>query len=418
MLGPTLSPSDLLAENDPGDETQRNFRYQYGYGAILLISAYTGHSQFIALWCEHHEDFLTETSEGTFEAFQIKTRKPENGEWTLSDEEMKKSLKRFVQLQKKFKEKIIGFNIVSNAAFMTCDPGIGDQKRVMRSIILLLEAVRVSENPHLIPTKFSEVISTLSKDLGCSIPELYTVLARTKLINGPSREGFDSEIAHNHLTRCEECKKHDFATLNKIRDEIIQRIFLASSLSIDTASEHLQDVQMPSGAKLAGKRLEVSIIKTCISEADNFIFRYQPTDSTLAIAKGSSTNILIRKLQQGNLDSMVKTFVRRTISAEEKLLEASYDPAFDIENLLKQLESVVQGECDEAALEALTETGSLDHVEFGRKMYLKLAQRLKDISENRSTLVNSEPFETLIGIAGLLSENCSVWWSNKFNLTD
>jgi hypothetical protein len=36
------SPEQILDHKDPGDETQRNFRYQNGYGAILLIASARG----------------------------------------------------------------------------------------------------------------------------------------------------------------------------------------------------------------------------------------------------------------------------------------------------------------------------------------------------------------------------------------
>ena len=167
-----------------------------------------------------------------------------------------------------------------------------------------------------------------------------------------------------------------------------------------------------------GKRLNVSIVRDCIQECNDYVFRYQPVDSSLTLAKGSTTHILAKKLEYGNLNSLIKTFNRRTISAEERLLEASYENPSTIESLLTQLESVVQAECDDAELEALLETGEKSHADFGPKKYLKVVQRLKNIADKRPDLVYSEPFETLIGIAGLLSENCSVWWSETFNLTE
>ena len=55
-LGP--SPATIGAKGDPGDATARNYRYQYAYGVMLLIAAKRGAVPDLALWCEHHEDFL------------------------------------------------------------------------------------------------------------------------------------------------------------------------------------------------------------------------------------------------------------------------------------------------------------------------------------------------------------------------
>ena len=66
---------DVYDGDDPGDETQRNFRYQHAYGVLLLAACLSGQRHYTALWCEHHEDYLTEIGDGSFDAWQIKTRR-------------------------------------------------------------------------------------------------------------------------------------------------------------------------------------------------------------------------------------------------------------------------------------------------------------------------------------------------------
>lgn len=44
-------------------------------------------------------------------------------------------------------------------------------------------------------------------------------------------------------------------------------------------------------------------------------------------------------------------------------------------------------------------------------------RRLKKKAENPSMVYN-EPYETLIGIAGLLTGECMVWWSEQFDIED
>lgn len=72
-------PAEILDETDPGDETQRNFRYQHAYGVILLIAGAASVEPYSAVWCEHHEDVLAERVDGSYDAYQIKTRQPERG---------------------------------------------------------------------------------------------------------------------------------------------------------------------------------------------------------------------------------------------------------------------------------------------------------------------------------------------------
>jgi len=72
---------------------------------------------YTALWCEQHEDFLAETAEGLFDAYQIKTRKSELGEWELNDEAFLKSIARFAKLDIEYPDKIRYFKFVSNTHF-------------------------------------------------------------------------------------------------------------------------------------------------------------------------------------------------------------------------------------------------------------------------------------------------------------
>src|SRR5262245_24967243 len=91
---PLSSESPTAARNltDPGDATSRNYRYQYSYGVILLAAAARGASPYAAVWCEHHEDFLAERTDGKYDGYQIKTSKPELGAWRLNDSELIKTI--------------------------------------------------------------------------------------------------------------------------------------------------------------------------------------------------------------------------------------------------------------------------------------------------------------------------------------
>src|SRR5262249_10225295 len=89
------SPEFVRNLSDPGDATSRNFRYQFTYGALLLLAAHRGLRAYECIWCEHHDDFLAQRLDGRFDAYQIKTKRPERGGWTTRDVELIKSIKRF-----------------------------------------------------------------------------------------------------------------------------------------------------------------------------------------------------------------------------------------------------------------------------------------------------------------------------------
>ena len=104
-----ISPIDSRDLSDPGDMVLRKFRYQHAYGVVLSVGIATGKLDYTALWCEQHEDFLAETAFCLFDAYQIKTRKSELGEWQLNHEAFWQSIYRFVKLDLKYPDKIRSF---------------------------------------------------------------------------------------------------------------------------------------------------------------------------------------------------------------------------------------------------------------------------------------------------------------------
>src|SRR5260221_12510392 len=72
------SPVEIFDATDPGDATQRNYRYQHTYCVMLLVSGKLRLRPYVAIWCEQHEDCLSERCDNTFDAYHIKTSRPEN----------------------------------------------------------------------------------------------------------------------------------------------------------------------------------------------------------------------------------------------------------------------------------------------------------------------------------------------------
>ena len=102
---------------------------------------------------------------------------------------------------------------------------------------------------------------------------------------------------------------------------------------------------------------------------------------------------------------------RRTLTSEYRLLELSHSNPEKFHNTLNQIECVVQAECDESLLVASAKSKS-----FGQDMLIEVQKRLKNIAEEHPNKVEFESYEFLIGVVGLLTEQCTVWWSEKFDL--
>jgi len=70
---------------------------------------------------------------------------------------------------------------------------------------------------------------------------------------------------------------------------------------------------------------------------------------------------------------------------------------------------MVLGECDEAHLRARQQASP-----YGPSMLIEVQDRLRKLARDRSDRVGQHNYECLIGVAGLLTSECRVWWSQRF----
>ena len=109
-----ISPVAQLPTQDIGAETIRNFSYQWAYTVVLLIAAAARKKNYIAMWCEQEDDILAQIGDKTFDAYQVKTRKPEDGPWNLTDDSFVSAVKGFLRLDNYFPGRFGNFYFVTN----------------------------------------------------------------------------------------------------------------------------------------------------------------------------------------------------------------------------------------------------------------------------------------------------------------
>lgn len=112
-----VTPESVLSNDDPGDDTQRRFRYQATYAAIISLSLLDEKSEADYIFCEHHEDILVKHKDGTFVGIQVKTRIVHKGPYKAGDEVIIKSLKRFIKLESQFIRYFSKYVIAVNNGF-------------------------------------------------------------------------------------------------------------------------------------------------------------------------------------------------------------------------------------------------------------------------------------------------------------
>lgn len=405
-------PASELDHSDPGDDTQLRFRYQHGYGVILLCGAATGSLPYVAIWCEHHEDLIGEKSNGQFDSFQIKTGTPENGPWKLSNTRVQQSIGRFVELDSKFPGKFDSHSFVSNVSCFNSDQA----DELAKSPVKVLQAVVECTAPDQLAPVYAEALQALAARLGCDEARLFETCKRVKIAKGPALDGFETSIAHDHLPKVDGCAALTPQELDGLRDELIQIVFNASSLAISDPSKHWCNVLGSDhlNPRLKAKRLTArDTLQEAIS-GRTMVFRFAPSRSPLKLGNGSTDmEILGKKLLKGGLVNQLESMQSRTLSAEQHLLALVAQDAAGAVPIINQLKELVLGTCTDA--EALA---SASPEPWGMDMYRRVASRLQNIADSQPELVHSQPHECLMGVAGLLTEDCQVWWSPRFELGD
>jgi hypothetical protein len=256
----TGNPSEVRNNTDPGDATSRNYRYQWAYGVILLVAAKRGDKPYIALWCEHHEDFLAQRGDEVYDAYQIKTSRPELGPWKMTDSEMTKSIRRFVDFVAEFGDRIGNLYFVSNTEFDVVTPENKDEKRRGRCPLLFLQHVHSCSTRADIAAPFGDVFDALQEACGCDADQLLTVLRRMNIIVGPSRGEIDATLSNEHIGRLDGCQNLNAGQLDAFRDDLVARVCRASTLQVTDPIRHLRPLvdAQDYDPVLAAKRIVVA----------------------------------------------------------------------------------------------------------------------------------------------------------------
>lgn len=403
-----ISPIDSRDLSDPGDETLRKFRYQHAYGVLLSIGIVTRKLDYTSLWCEQHEDFLAETESGLFDAYQIKTRKSELGEWQLNHDAFWESIYRFVKLDLKYPHRIRSFRFVSNTSYSNSDA----KRREYLSPRKLLTGIKSA-------TRWEDLIGAAKKGfrwlkdkLKVEERGLFSVLDRLEIVLGPTDRAFEDELSQRHIPTLNECSSMNSLSLSRVREALIARIARASSLvSGDPSRDWIGlTCKLDEDPFLLAKRIKAEDVILTVRDAQNPAFCYLPDLASLRLGDTSERlDTLQEKMIKGGLASHYEIMRRRALTAEQELLGLASHP--NGKKMISQIENVVLAECDDANLRA-----SQTREPYGPIMLINVQDRLKQISETEPLRVYSQSYDTLVGVAGMLTSECKVWWSERFEV--
>lgn len=418
-----LSPEMVVDTSDPGDAMQHNVAYQHAYGVGMLVGLLAGLPEFpySTIWCEHHDDYLTQRTDGFWIAHQVKTSTPEHGYWEIHDRQLEASLARFTRLQRRFPNLVVEFRFASNVEIFDTNSIALD--KIKKSPIKLVAAVKNAPALSSLVQPFGLVLEGLASRMELepmpSPEELFDLLKRVSFVKGAPREAFPAVLSHEMLPRLTECADLEPHRLDGLRDHLMEKVRGASSILNSDAARYWCCLDGSDGTHpdLQAKRIAV---EDCSAWVRDFLEHpapfslLGPSQALTLPQTESQMAVVAAKLNHAGLADQVGTMQTRALAAERHLMSIVQKLGWD-EERIEHLANLVKGECDEAALEARTAQGP---VGYGPLMMVKLLARLRGLSKDRAYLAfNREP-EVLIGVAGLLTGECQVWWSEPFDLEE
>ncbi|GCE20928.1 dsDNA nuclease domain-containing protein [Dictyobacter kobayashii] len=324
--------SEVSAIYDPGDDTQRRYRYQHAYGVILLLAAASGKKSYKSIWCEHYEDLLGERNDGLYDAYQIKTRHPSYGLWNLTDEALKHSIKRFVMLQILYPEKFHKFIFVSNMGYEDSNA----KRKAGRSVSRMLQQVQDKSFPDNLDIAAKKYFEALMSYCSCDASVMVVVFRKLKLLVGPDLDGFEAVIAQEHLPMIPECSDCSAKELAEIKEWLIGRVYQASSLVSDDPSRHWFDINDKSSIDPMIKAKELSIndilnfFQTNVSGSRRKRNNHIPNEQILE-ALNLYLNKMFKEDQFAKLDQAGETDLDKSTLLREVFVDLDLKPRNDLQ---------------------------------------------------------------------------------------
>ncbi|TNC98641.1 MAG: hypothetical protein FD119_112 [Stygiobacter sp.] len=410
----SVDPGAVLDKTDPGADVQGRFSYQHCYAAIQCLRLIDG--ELDAVFCENHEDILLRKCGGQYEALQIKTRRFDLEPFAADDDEVLKSIGRFAKLERTYPDRFDAFHFVTNHGFRN-DKASGKNIQYVRDEIVALGTVDGLTKAN----KLRKFVIAASAVSGCSESDVVAALKKLVL----SGHQTDLERPFKDLREVvgetrDFRKTQTLDTVSKMADNLLFLCYRASSSALGGGVADLYGLAMDFDAQrdallLTGKEITADMVEQVI--ADSLVVG---ADNLLVSSGGVSADVLppgfdvmVEKLEGGGLQmarvDLLKDYKASLETMYMKWLHR-HGPAVANERL-GHIKAQVKDDCVEAQIEA---------EQPGQKYASTMYAELRSLLEHRLATTSLPLFdcsrEHLLGAAAMLTEECQVWWSDKFAL--
>ena len=403
------NPEYTISE-DPGDDIQQRYRYQAACASIFSLSLLSGDSEFECLFCEHHEDILIKRVDGKFIAIQVKTQKSNLGTFTATHKDIIKSLKRFVILEKDYPGKFSRFVITTNCGFWEKSKKNSNLPYILEELKKKLTLEGINKNQ-----VYSSLINKLVNDTNCDEDLIITALKKVKTDKQPD---FDNVIPKlvSIISEIFNVSYKPYYEIENAAKNLREKMFNAASLENDPPHSSfyaiLKDAEeIEKNDIIQGKMFNKEKIENIIENSLNReIVLWSLKHFNITQLPENSLTMKI-KMEAGEISSdNIENMKDLKFSAEKFLREWQIKYGIGVSNdRYEQLRLIAREEC--LASRDLAKNSS--KVPYGRKMLIILRERVKELCRNDKESVFGCNQYHLLGISGILTEECVIWWSEK-----
>ncbi len=406
-----ITPDSVLNPDDPGDDVLRRFRYQMTYAAILSTTMLEAGGNLDELFCELHEDILLKHEDGKFTGCQVKTKNLDLQPFTIDDEAIIKSFTRFIELDQSFPDYFRGFQIVTNTGFAKNPPG--------KCIKSLITSCKTLDTPTLLKKRSDAIklVKALAVSCKCSPEKVVGSLARVDLRTFSSLQDIDMKLM-NRLRGCPLLEGVSESKIKEVANHMLAKFLKASSLTydFDACLAYVKGMD-PDKEDIAQIILAKRITKT---EMTSWMGTQKSTPVVIRLRdRGAITELpagagkLLVKMDAGGIDArniqMMRDF---KFSIESHLASWIYKYNLSVANeQYAQITGIVNNLCQEV-YDILTVEGG----EYGLRMLVRIREKLQDRLRSDRGIFFDCAYEHLLGIVAVLTEECKVWWSEKFEI--
>jgi hypothetical protein len=406
-------PDQVVNLTDTGDEVRRRFHCQDTYAAILAIDMLLPESEVQEILCEQHEDVLVKRKDAKFSGVQVKTRTVGQQPFKTMDDEIVTAIKRFVSMEQEYGAHVSQYVLATNCGFW-------HEKLNGSNLLHLLKTIK-APGAKIDDLKSAPFSKLAKKVLGSVSPDyalLFATLRKVDVQDIPGIADIESRL-RDLVARLTQLKDRPYADIARVATALIRSMHDAANLSHQDARRDYFAVlvnpqQVRDRAKIDGKRISRELLERLIASAcaPSVLLATHGNVSVAQLPKGMQ--VVEQKLAAGEVTvANVNLMKDHKYSAELLLANWLYKSSpEEADRRYQHVRTAVNTDCQEAH-DATVGNGSEP---YGQAMLKDVRARIHQRYEREKASLFDCSYEHLMGIAGVLTEDCTVWWSKPFNI--